>query len=310
MISKTKTTVFGGSGLLGHEIICERPEQAEIYAPTSYGLNLELHQAFSNNNDIWINCAARVGGVKANSDYVADFYRCNSFINNNVIQGAKDCNVKKLISILSTCIYPDAVYVSYPLTEDQLHNGPPHQSNFGYAYAKRMVDVQSRAYRQQWGCNYITIVPNNLYGLHDNFDLNSGHVIPSLIRKFYEAKRDGTDVVLWGDGTPLREFTFARDAAKIIWWLAENYNDEFPINIGCTDEISIGDLASLIGKIIGFNGNIKFDTTKPNGQHRKPSSNEKLKNLGCKIIYTPLEQGLVETIEFFEKNYLNLRGIK
>jgi len=305
-----KTTIFGGRGLLGGELISTRPQQTEIYAPTSYGLNLELHQAVSSNNDVWINCAAKVGGVKANTDYVADFYKINSAINNNIFQGAKECGAKKLISILSTCIYPDAAYVSYPLTEDQLHNGPPHHSNFGYAYAKRMVDVQSRAYRQQYDCNYITIVPNNLYGLHDNFDLNSGHVIPSLIRKFYEAKRDGTDVVLWGDGTPLREFTFARDAAKIIWWLAENYNDEFPINIGCTDEISIGDLASLIGKIIGFNGNIKFDTTKPNGQHRKPSSNEKLKSLGCKVAYTSLEQGLAETIEFFSKNYSNLRGIK
>ena len=305
-----KATVFGGFGLLGLEIICERPQQTEIYAPTSYGLNLELHQAISSNNDIWINCAAKVGGVKANTDHVADFYNCNSLISNNVFQGAKKCNVKKLVSILSTCIYPDVAHVSYPLTEDQLHNGPPHDSNFGYAYAKRMVDVQSRAYRQQYNCDYITVIPNNLYGFQDNFDLNSGHVIPSLIRKFYEAKRDGTDVTLWGDGTPLREFTFARDAAKIIWWLAKNYNDLTPVNIGCTEEISIKDLAFLISEKIGFKGNIKFDTTKPNGQHRKPSSNKKLRDLGCNIVYTPLTQGLIETIEFFEKNYSSLRGIK
>ena len=305
-----KATVFGGFGLLGHEIICERPQQTEIYAPTSYGLNLELHQAISSNNDIWINCAAKVGGVKANTDHVADFYNCNSLISNNVFQGAKKCNVKKLVSILSTCIYPDVAHVSYPLTEDQLHNGPPHDSNFGYAYAKRMVDVQSRAYRQLYNCDYITVIPNNLYGFQDNFDLNSGHVIPSLIRKFYEAKRDGTDVTLWGDGTPLREFTFARDAAKIIWWLAKNYNDLTPVNIGCTEEISIKDLAFLISEKIGFKGNIKFDTTKPNGQHRKPSSNKKLRDLGCNIVYTPLTQGLIETIEFFEKNYSSLRGIK
>jgi GDP-L-fucose synthase len=305
-----KATVFGGFGLLGHEIICERPQQTEIYAPTSYGLNLELHQAISSNNDIWINCAAKVGGVKANTDHVADFYNCNSLISNNVFQGAKKCNVKKLVSILSTCIYPDVAHVSYPLTEDQLHNGPPHDSNFGYAYAKRMVDVQSRAYRQQYNCDYITVIPNNLYGFQDNFDLNSGHVIPSLIRKFYEAKRDGTDVTLWGDGTPLREFTFARDAAKIIWWLAKNYNDLTPVNIGCTEEISIKDLAFLISEKIGFKGNIKFDATKPNGQHRKPSSNKKLRDLGCNIVYTPLTQGLIETIEFFEKNYSSLRGIK
>ena len=149
-------------------------------------------------------------------------------------------NQSKLVSVLSTCIYPDATYVKYPLTEDQLHMGPPHQSNFGYAYAKRMLEVQSRAYRQQHGCNFISVIPNNLYGINDNYNLDSGHVIPALIRKFHEAKIFGYDHVdIWGSGTPLREFTFAHDAAKIILWLAENYDGAEPVNIGNPEQISI-----------------------------------------------------------------------
>lgn len=260
-------------------------------------------------NDLWILAAAKVGGVKGNTDFVGEFYRDNINIANNVLEAARSNNVKKLVSILSTCIYPDAQYVNYPITEDQLHNGPPHPSNYGYAYAKRMLDVGSRAYRQQWGCNFITVVPNNLYGPHDNYDVNNGHVIPALIRKFYESYLGGTDVVVWGSGKPLREFTFSEDAAKIIWWCAENYNESDPINIGNTEEVSIGDVAREIGKIMGFKGQIKFDTSKPEGQFRKPTSNKKLRELGCDIKYTTLTAGLESSIESFVKNYPNVRGI-
>ena len=260
-------------------------------------------------NDLWILAAAKVGGVKGNTDFVGEFYRDNINIANNVLEAARSNNVKKLVSILSTCIYPDAQYVNYPITEDQLHNGPPHPSNYGYAYAKRMLDVGSRAYRQQWGCNFITVVPNNLYGPHDNYDVNNGHVIPALIRKFYESYLGGTDVVVWGSGKPLREFTFSEDAAKIIWWCAENYNEPDPINIGNTEEITIGDVAREIGRIMGFKGQIKFDTSKPEGQFRKPTSNKKLRELGCNIKYTTLTAGLESSIESFVKNYPNVRGI-
>ena len=159
-----KITIFGGSGLLGNELINTRHEADSLSCPTSYGINLSEKIPTSDSNDLWINCAAKVGGVKANTDFVGDFYDINSRINNNVFHGARQQNVKKLVSVLSTCIYPDAQYIKYPLTEDQLHNGPPHSSNFGYAYAKRMIDVQSRAYRQQWDCNFITVIPNNQIG--------------------------------------------------------------------------------------------------------------------------------------------------
>jgi len=303
-----KATVFGSRGLLGRALLktssCDvfehRREHGDLTARIS---------SFSTYNDLWINAAAKVGGVKGNTDFVGEFYRDNIDIANNVLEAARANGVKKLVSILSTCIYPDAQYVDYPITEEQLHNGPPHPSNYGYAYAKRMLDVGSRAYRQQWGCNFITVVPNNLYGPHDNYDVNNGHVIPSLIRKFYEAHLDGTDVTVWGSGKPLREFTFSEDAAKIIWWCAENYNDSDPVNIGNTEEVPIGDVAREIGRIMGFKGQIKFDTSKPEGQFRKPTSNKKLRDLGCEIQYTPLSVGLESSIDFFVKNYPNVRGI-
>jgi GDP-L-fucose synthase len=216
----------------------------------------------------------------------------------------------KLVSVLSTCIYPDAPYVRYPLTEDQLHMGPPHPSNFGYAYAKRMLEVQSRAYRQQFGCNFISVIPNNLYGINDNYDLESGHVIPALIRKFYMAKLHGLEFVdVWGTGRPLREFTFARDAAKIILWLTDNYDSAEPVNIGNPEQVSIWELAQIISEEVGYNGVYGFDKSMPDGQLKKPSSNEKLRKLGWNGEYTPLREGLRETIKFFEENYPNVRGI-
>jgi GDP-L-fucose synthase len=303
--------VTGASGLLGSEIIaldnltvslsskdCDLTESASAITSLEHG-----------QIDTVIHCAARVGGVKANTDYVAEFFDDNVKMNMNVLEACRERNLK-LVSVLSTCIYPDAQYVSYPLTEEQLHIGPPHASNFGYAYAKRMLEVQSRAYRQQFGCNFISVIPNNLYGVNDNYDLNNGHVIPALIRKFHEAMSQGRgEVTVWGTGRPLREFTFARDAAKIILWLADNYDGHEPINIGNPEQVSIETLARVIGEEMGFEGRIRFDTSKPDGQYEKPSSNERLKSLGWSGQYTPLRFGLKETINNFTERYPHVRGV-
>lgn len=312
-----KATIFGSAGLLGHALQSASPEYAEVLCLSSSDLDLRDKQLQYEGDvtpieykDLWFNAAARVGGVAANTNFVGDFYKDNIEIGNNVLDVARQFKVKKVVSVLSSCVYPDARYVTYPLTEDQLHLGPPHKSNFGYAYAKRMLDVASRAYRQQWGCNFVTVIPNNLYGPHDNYDKNNGHVIPSLIRNFFEAHLNKTNVTVWGTGKPLREFTFSEDAAKIMWWIAENYDEDDPINIGNTEEISIGDLAYTIGKIIGFRGKIIFDTTKPEGQYRKPTSNAKMLSFGCKPLYTSLEEGLELTIQHFTKHYPNVRGMK
>lgn len=304
--------ITGATGLLGSEIIHKRPDSVGL---TSKDCDLtESNRAILTLEEgrikTVIHCAARVGGVKANTDYVADFFDDNVRMNMNVLEACKEKRLK-LVSVLSTCIYPDAAFVKYPLTEDQLHMGPPHHSNFGYAYAKRMIEVQSRAYRQQFGCNFISVIPNNLYGPNDNYDLNSGHVIPALIRKFHEAMIAGKkEVVVWGTGRPIREFTFARDAAKIILWLAENYDGDEPVNIGNPDWVSIEHLAMMIGEEIGYEGYVKFDSSKPDGQYEKPSSNQKLRSLGWNGEYTPLREGLKETINSFISRYPEVRGIK
>lgn len=302
--------ITGGTGLLGSEIAaidsssikigskeCDLTESASIITSLDPGqVNTVIH------------CAARVGGVKANTDYAADFFDDNVKMNMNVLKACKESGYK-LVSVLSTCVYPDASHARYPLTEDQMHNGPPPVSNFGYAYAKRMLEVQGRAYRQQFGCNFISVIPNNLYGPNDNYDLNSGHVIPALIRKFHEAMLRGSDeVVVWGTGLPIREFTFARDAAEIILWLAENYDGEEPVNIGNHDQISIKDLSLMIREEIGFEGHVRFDTSKPDGQYEKPSSNENLRSLGWKGEYTPLRDGLRQTVNYFRSRYPSVRG--
>jgi GDP-L-fucose synthase len=304
--------VTGATGLLGSEILNLSKDSVGLSSKDS-NLIESNHAILTHENHhigTVIHCAARVGGVKANTDYVADFFDDNMKMNMNVMKACKEANLK-LVSVLSTCVYPDFLYVQYPLTEDQLHMGPPHPSNFGYAYAKRMLEVQSRAYRQQFGCNFISVIPNNLYGINDNYDLDNGHVIPALIRKFYEAKTRGEkEVVVWGTGRPMREFTFAKDAAKIILWLAENYDGAEPVNIGNPEEVSIGNLAFTIAELIGFEGEVIFDSSKPDGQYQKPSSNERLKLLGWKVEYTPLHDGLRETINSFQARYPNVRGVK
>ena len=304
--------ITGSSGLLGSEILALSPTSI-VLTSRDCDLTESNHAILTLEDgrvDTVIHCAARVGGVKANTDYVADFFDDNVKMNMNVLDACRERKLK-LVSVLSTCIYPDAPYVKYPLTEDQLHMGPPHPSNFGYAYAKRMLEVQSRAYRQQHGCNFISVIPNNLYGANDNYDLNSGHVIPALIRKFHEAKIFGYDHVdIWGSGKPMREFTFARDAAKIILWLSENYDGSEPVNIGNTEQISIMALAHMIAEEIGYDGGGNFDRSKPDGQQQKPSSNDKLRSLGWNGEYTPLREGLRETIKSFQSRYPNVRGVK
>ena len=182
-----KLLITGGSGMVGSAFKKKAPnndypDRKELWSMIS---NLENQKELFN-RDI-IHLAAKVGGIKANKDQIADFYLENSRLNQGLLSAAHLHRARKVISLLSTCIYPDSKYVSYPLTEDQLHLGPPHESNYGYAYAKRMVDVMSRTYREQYGCNFVTAIPNNLYGENDNFHLENGHVIPALIRKIWEA---------------------------------------------------------------------------------------------------------------------------
>ncbi len=297
--------VTGGTGMVGSACKTVIPNADFITRQQFHDLSYNIK------NKNVIHLAAKVGGVKANIDYMADFYHENSIINEKMLDYAHTGGAKKVVSLLSTCVYPDAPYIKYPLTENQLHLGPPHNSNFGYAYAKRMVDVMSRAYREQYGCNFVTAIPNNLYGENDNFDLENSHVIPALIRKVWEAKINNKNYIeCWGDGSPLREFTYSKDIAKILLFLLENYNNPEPINIGNTREYSIKEVVEIICKQLEYDGEIVWQTDKPSGQHRKPSCNQRLLDLGWKEEnYTSLENGLKKTCDWFIMTYPNVRGV-
>ena len=193
------------------------------------------------------------------------------------------------------------------LTEKKIHAGPPHKSNYGYAYAKRMLDVQTEVYRDQYGVNFTCVVPTNIYGPNDNFDVENGHVLPSLIHKCYIAKQQNTDLVVWGSGNPLREFIYSKDIGKLINWALDNYNESEPVILTTSDEISIKDVVGLIVDKIGFTGNVVFDTSKPEGQFRKPADNSKLISLVPDFKFTPIEEGITETVNWFIDNFDNAR---
>jgi len=303
--------VTGGTGMVGVALQQELPHAQFLSSKACDLTNQGATESLFEQREIEriIHLAAKVGGIKANSDNLATFCYENNMMNNNLFHAAQKHGVTKILSLLSTCVYPDIA--SYPLTEEQIHNGPPHFSNYAYAYAKRMLDVQSRAYRDQHGCNFITAVPNNLFGENDNFDLENSHVIPAIIRKVYEAKQSDGNVTLWGDGTPLREFTYTPDLAKILHFVLENYNDPTPLNIGNTVEIEIKRVALLIAEIIDFKGELKWDSTKPKGQFRKPSDNSKLLKLGWSPAdYTPFSEALENTCRWFVENYPKVRGVE
>jgi len=234
--------------------------------------------------------AAKVGGIIANNTYRADFLYDNLQIQNNVIHSAYLNEVKKLMFLGSSCIYPKMA--PQPLKEEYLLTGTLEPTNEPYAIAKIAGIKMCDAYRDQYGCNYISVMPTNLYGLNDNYHPQNSHVLPALIRRFHEAKeQNAAEVVIWGTGSPKREFLFADDLAEACYYLMQNYNEPGLVNIGTGEDLSIKDLALLIKQIIGFTGKIKFDTTKPDGTPRKLMDVTKLTNAGWKY-HTTLEQGI------------------
>lgn len=309
-MDKSKILVTGGSGMVGTALKKILPEA--IYLASQDGdlkNKSDVAHIFKEYKPQMVfHLAGKVGGVKANMDHLGDFFYDNILMNTNVLDACRQHNVKKVLSLLSTCVYPDDA--KYPLSEEQIHNGIPHHTNFAYAHAKRMLDVQSRAYRIQHGCNFVTAIPNNIFGLHDNFDLENSHVIPAIIRKVYEAKQQNKNVVLWGDGNALREFTDTDDLVKILLFVMESYNDPASINIGNTNEISIKDTVNIIADILGFKGKVVWDTSKPKGQYRKPMDNSKLIKLGWDVEnFNDFTTSLEKTCKWFEDNYPNVRGI-
>lgn len=255
--------------------------------------------------DVIIHTAAKVGGIGGNAAYPANYFYENIMMNTNIIHSAHKHGVKKLICFLSTCIFPEKV--EYPLEEEKVHLGPPHPLHLSYGYAKRMAEIQIQAYNKQYNTNYFSVIPTNIYGPRDNYDLEQGHVVPMLIHKCYLAKENNTDFEVWGSGIALREFIYSEDLADIIDLLIEKYDGRDAIIISNPKEYSIKEVVDLIVKFMDFKGNVVWRTDKPDGQLKKPSSNKKLLEIIGEYEFTPLEEGLKKSVEWFVENYPNVR---
>lgn len=312
MRKEGKIYIAGHRGMVGSAI--HRKLKAEGFSNfvfrTSAELDLRNQQTVndffaSEKPDYVFLAAAKVGGIQANNVYRADFIYENLMIECNVIHSAYANKVEKLMFLGSSCIYPKLA--PQPLKEDYLLTGLLEQTNEPYAIAKIAGIKLCDSYRKQYGCNFISVMPTNLYGPNDNYDLEKSHVLPALIRKFHEAKVAGkTEVEIWGSGTPLREFLHVDDLADACYYLMQNYNEEGLVNIGTGTDLSIKDLALLVKKIVGFNGEFKFNASKPDGTPRKLMDVSKLHSFGWKH-KIDLEQGITmvysspETISKFSK---------
>jgi len=283
-----KIYVAGHRGMVGSAIYRKLTELGynNIVTRTSQELDLRNQQAvadFFNQEkpDYVFLAAAKVGGIMANNTYRADFIYENMAIQNNVIKSSYDNEVTKLMFLGSSCIYPKMA--PQPLNEDLLLTGTLEPTNEPYAIAKIAGIKMAEAFRDQYGCNYISVMPTNLYGINDNYHPQNSHVLPALIRRFHEAKVNNLDeVVIWGTGTPLREFLFSDDLADACVFLMNSYNEKQFVNIGIGEDLSIKDLAELIKNVIGYTGKISFDTSKPDGTPRKLMDVSKLHALGWK----------------------------
>ena len=307
-----KVLITGGQGMVGRAMQATAPTGVEAtYASSPDG---DLRDAascralFARIRPTHVaHLAARVGGVLENTRHIGEFFHDNVAINLNVLEAAREAGVTKLVSLLSSCVYPDGI--ALPLREADLHAGEPHASNFGYAYAKRMLEVQSRAYSRQFGVKFICLIPNNLYGPHDNFDLESSHVIPAMIRKIHAARTAREQAVLWGDGSPLREFTFSNDLGDVLWWALRDY-DGPPINVGTSDEVSIRHAAETICGALDYDpANLVWDRERPNGQHRKPTDTKRFAELYRRPL-TSFDAGIGKTVAWYLQQFPSVRGVE
>lgn len=300
--------VAGHRGLVGSAIVraLHRHGYTNITTRTSAQLDLRNQWAvdafFSiTKPDYIILAAAKVGGIMANNTLRGQFLYENLMIQNNVIDCARRYGVKKLLFLGSSCIYPKLA--PQPLKEEYLLTGPLEYTNEPYALAKIAGLKMCEAYRDQYGSNFISCMPTNMYGLEDNFHPEHSHVLPALIRRFYEHKRDGkAEIVIWGDGTPLREFMYSDDLAEACVYLMQHYNESGTINVGTGEEVSIGQLAAMVAEASGYKGKLVFDTTKPNGTPRKLLDVSRLHSLGFKH-QMHLKEGIAKVYEHFAANY-------
>ncbi len=302
--------VAGHRGMVGSAIVRELQQlgYTNILTKSSSELDLRNQQQveqfyLQEKPDYVFVAAAKVGGILANNTYRAEFLYDNLMIQNNLIHYAYKASVKKLLFLGSSCIYPKLA--PQPLKEEYLLSGFLEPTNEPYAIAKITGIKMCESYRDQYGCNFISAMPTNMYGPNDNYHPENSHVLPALIRKFHEAKiNQDSQVVVWGDGSPLREFLYADDLANALVYLMLHYNEKQFVNVGYGTDITIGDLAKLIGRIIGFKGEIVFDTTKPNGTPRKLMDSTRLFSTGW-TPKTTLEVGIEQAYQDFLQRYEN-----
>ena len=300
-----RVCVTGGAGFLG-SFVTEKLRQkgaAQIFVPHMEQYDLvkldDIHRMLDDAQpDLIIHLAALAGGIGANRARPADFFYINLMMGVQLMHAAWERGVEKFVAIGTICAYPK--FTPLPFKEENLWDGYPEETNAPYGLAKKMLLVQAQAYREQYGYNAIYLLPVNLYGPGDNFDLKTSHVIPALIRKCLEAKERGDpQVVLWGDGSPTREFLYVEDAADGILLAAERFNDSEPVNLGSGNEISIKDLAALIARLTGFKGELVWDTSKPNGQPRRALDvSRAAQHFGFRA-QMPFEEGLRRTIDWY-----------
>ena len=299
-----RVCVTGGAGFLGSFVVEKlKARGADIFVPTIEEYDLtkmdSIKRMYDNSRpDLVIHLAAQVGGIGANREHPAEFFYNNLMMGVQLMHEAYERKIEKFVALGTICAYPK--FTPVPFKEEDLWNGYPEETNAPYGLAKKMLLVQSQAYRAQYDYNSIFLMPVNLYGPRDNFNPESSHVIPALIRKCLEAKEAGKDSIeVWGDGTPTRGFLYVEDAAEGILLAAERYNKSDPVNLGSSIEISIKDLVTLIAKLTGFEGKIVWDTTKPNGQPRRGLDVSRAeREFGFKA-QVGFEEGLRRTIDWY-----------
>ena len=315
MNKKEKIYIAGHKGMVGSAVwrALEKRGYTNLVGVSSKKLNLRNQQAVldfykEEKPSVVIDAAAKVGGILANKDYPYDFLMQNMQIQNNLIDGALDSGIEKFIFLGSSCIYPK--FAPQPLKEEYLLTDPLESTNEWYAIAKISGVKACQAIRNQYGKDFVSLMPTNLYGYFDNFDLQSSHVLPAMLRKFHEAKINGnTPVKLWGSGTPMREFLFVDDMAEAVVFALENKLPEYLYNIGSGKDISIKQLAETIQNVVGHKGDIIWDNSKPDGTPRKLLDVSKMKALGWHYS-TNLKEGVEKTYQWFQENIKDLKKIK